>query len=125
MSHTHKQQSEVSGIAAGAMAGALAGASSVNSAEEHAFWQQHFRDLAPYQAAADYDQIAPAFEFGWQRRQQHRDMTFETDEGALRADWQSQPAAQRLPWDMAREAVKAAWERIDQAVGGETKRSAR
>ena len=120
------QPPEVSGIAAGAMAGALQGSRpSVNSADEHAFWQQRFRDLAPYRDAADYERLAPAFEFGWQRRQEHRDMTFEAGEPDLQADWQSQAAAANLPWDLARHAVKAAWDRIDQAVGGETKPSAR
>lgn len=125
MSQNNEQRPEVSGIAAGAMAGALQGAHpSVNSAEEHAFWQQHFRELAPYTETA-YERIAPAFEFGWQRRQEQRDMTFEAGESDLMADWQSQPAARHLPWDLARHAAKAAWDRIDQAIGGPTKPSAR
>jgi hypothetical protein len=126
VSNSNDQGAEVSGIAAGAMTGAVQGAHpSVNSAEEHAFWRQHYRELAAYQDAADYERIAPAFEFGWQRRQVHRDTTFEAGEVDLMADWQRQAAAGNLPWDMARQAVQAAWNRIDQAVGGETKPSAR
>jgi hypothetical protein len=123
----------VTGIAAGAVAGAVQGSQvRADPAAEHAYWQQHFRELPSDPVNAPYEQYAPAFQSGWEIRggccdQASADVSsFAAVEGSLRDRWQQQPAAADLSWDMARDAVRAAWERVEQAIGaGEPKPSAK
>jgi hypothetical protein len=130
--HPSNQNAEVTGIAAGAMAGATQGArAAVSAADEHAYWRTHFRDLPALGESASYESFAAAFEFGWQQQHRHAEReqpagaSFATSEPALAAEWQRQPAAALLAWEMARHAAKAAWERVEAAVAGDPKPSAR
>src|SRR5688500_5285047 len=86
---------EVSGIAAAAMSGAIQGSQvqGADAAVEHAYWQQHFRDLPSVPPGASYDQYAPAFEYGWESRGgccaklPVDGQTFAAAEKDLRAHW--------------------------------------
>lgn len=123
---------EVSGIAAGVIAGAVAGSRSANPQTEHAYWREHFRELPALKDSAAYEDYAPAFEYGWESRAgccakpSQAQADFEAAESDLREQWQQRPAAAALPWSMAREAVRAAWEKVEQAiVSDDAKPSAR
>jgi hypothetical protein len=130
---TSKPSPAVTGIAAGAVAGAVQGSqASADPAAEHAYWQQHFRELPSVPASAPYEQYAPAFQYGWENRSgscttpAEEGPSFAAVESSLRDRWHQQPAAADLSWDMARDAVRAAWERVEQAIGaGEPKPSAK
>jgi hypothetical protein len=117
---------EVTGIAAAAMTGASG--ATLEGNEWHAYWREHFREVPSLAAAARYEDVAPAFEYGRQRhgaccagpgkarKGADKSSSFEAAETELARRWQGQSASAQLPWDMARDAVRAAWERIDQAM---------
>lgn len=122
-------ESEVSGIAAAVVAGAVqaqqAQQARTDAAAEHAYWKEHFHQLPSVPATATYEQYAPAFQYGWESRggcsakPPAERPSFESAENELRRRWQERPAAAELSWDLARDAVRAAWERVEQAIGSE------
>jgi hypothetical protein len=123
---------EVSGIAAGVIAGAVAGSGGPDPQSQHAYWRQHFRELQTLGSSGTYEDYAPAFEYGWESRSaceakaSQAPADFEEAEATLQEQWQQRPVAAALPWNMAREAVRAAWEKVEQAVASdEAKPSAR
>lgn len=126
-------ESEISGIAAAVVTGAVqAKQARTDPAAEHAYWKEHFHQLPSVPATATYEQYAPAFEYGWESRggcctaPPAERPSFESAENELRSRWQERPAAAELSWDLARDAVRAAWERVEQAIGsGDPKPSAR
>jgi hypothetical protein len=130
---TRPTTTEVTGIAAGALAGAVEGSQTgADPAVEAAYWQQHYRDLPSIPAGASYDEYAPAFQYGWESRSgccarpPSEGRSFTAAESDLRERWQEQPVAADLSWDEARDAVRAAWERVEQAIAtAEPKPSAR
>ena len=118
--------SEVSGIAAAVVTGAVqAQQARTDAAAEHAYWREHFHKLPSVPATATYEQYAPAFDYGWESRggccakPPAERPSFESAEQELRSKWQERPAAADLSWDLARDAVRAAWERVGQAIGSE------
>ena len=76
--------------------------------------------------AADKAQ-EPAFEFGWQsylkygRESAATPIKFEDVEPHLAREWRGTPQSQELPWELAQEAARDAWDRVQEALTGETR----
>src|SRR5207253_5251090 len=69
----------------------------------------------------------PAFEFGWQsylkygRESAATPVKFEDVEPHLAHEWRGTPQSQELPWEVAQEAARDAWDRVQEALTGEAR----
>ena len=86
----------------------------INPTAEDAHWRRCFRAEAYYRSGLGYDDYGPAFRVGYTgpRRREGRLCDLED---ALRRDWEAVKGRSRLEWAEARQAVRAAWERVTQA----------
>jgi hypothetical protein len=93
----------------------------------HAQRQSAWSPQSPYALgdAADKAQ-EPAFEFGWQsylkygRESAATPVKFEDVEPHLAREWRGTPQSQELPWEVAQGAARDAWDRVQDALTGET-----
>jgi len=104
------------GAAIGGVAGGLAGkgvAESVNPTEEDAYWRESHASR-PYAQGRSYDDLRPAYQYGWESRARHADRTWNDAENDLERGWEKAKGNTRLAWHEAKDATRDAWDRIDQ-----------
>ncbi len=101
------------GAAVGGLAGGLAGkgiSESVNPTEEDAFWRDHY-STRPYASGRSYEDLQPAYRYGWEARSRHEDRNWSDVETDLGKEWNERHGAGT--WDKARNATQDAWNRVD------------
>jgi hypothetical protein len=104
------------GIVAGGLAGGLAGkeiAERVDPTVEEHHWRNEYPNREYYDEDVDYEQIGPAYRYGWESRTKYHDRSWDEAERDLERDWNSQRGKSSLDWQRARRATHDAWERID------------
>ena len=104
----------VVGAVVGAVAGGYAGkgaAEMIDPTAEEAYWRENYK-TRPYAKGADYNQLAPAYRYGWESRQRHAGKNFDEVETDLRSDWDRQHGSSGMSWDKAKMAVRDSWDRI-------------
>src|SRR5204862_6063307 len=77
------------GAAVGGVAGGFAGkevAESVNPTEEESYWRENY-SLRPYAANREYDELGPAYQYGWETWAKHREHGWHGVEGDLEKGW--------------------------------------
>jgi len=102
------------GAAVGGLAGGLAGkgvAESVNPTEEDAFWRDNHTSR-DYAQGRSYDDLRPAYQYGWESRTQHQGRDWDQAENDLRGGWDKVRGQSSLAWDDAKNATRDAWDRI-------------
>lgn len=102
------------GAAVGGLAGGLAGkgvAESVNPTEEDAFWRDNHANR-DYAQGRSYDDLRPAYQYGWESRAQHGDRDWNQAESDLSSGWDKARGESRLAWDDAKSATRDAWDRV-------------
>ena len=108
------------GAAVGGVAGGLAGsgiAESINPTEEEAYWRDHY-NARPYAQGRTYDELHPAYRYGWESRCRYGDCTWPEAEGDLQRGWEHAKGETRLAWHEAKDATRDAWDRVDQRFKG-------
>jgi len=106
------------GVAAGGLGGKAA-AEAVNPTLEDEWWRAAY-PTRPYAShEVPYETYRPAYNYGWQARMMHGDMTWEQIEPNLAAGWEQARGDSKLPWSDARHAAKDAWDRIGPPIGAE------
>ncbi len=112
------------GAAVGAVVGAVAGgyagkavAEAIDPTVEDAYWRDNYASRPYYDADIDYDEMAPAYRYGWEARGRYGSQRFEDVEPELERDWASARSSSQLDWEEARPASLDAWNRIDQTYG--------
>ena len=103
------------GAAVGGVAGGLAGkgaAESVNPTEEDAYWREN-HGHRPYAANRGYDELGPAYQYGWESWAKHRERGWTGAEGDLEKGWNQARGNSRLAWSDARHASRDAWDRLE------------
>jgi hypothetical protein len=103
------------GAAIGGLAGGLAGtgvAEAVNPTEEDAYWQSNYASR-PYAGTRPYEDLRPAYQYGWESRARHHGRNWSDVESDLERDWNTSRGNSNLPWNEARHASRDAWDRID------------
>lgn len=105
-----------------AIASATAGgdAAAISSADD-AYWQAQYRDEPYYSSSRSYDDYAPAYRLAHQRRARSGG-SYDASEGDLASEWERAKGVSRLTWLEARQATRAAWNRLESA--GDTATSA-
>ena len=103
------------GAAVGGIAGGLAGkgiSESVNPTEEDAFWRDHY-STRPYASGRKYEDLQPAYRYGWEARTRHENRNWNDVETDLERDWSQRQGTTGLAWNDARNATRDAWDRVD------------
>jgi len=96
------------------VAGGLAGkgvAEAVNPTEEDAYWRSTYANR-PYATNRSYDDLAPAYRYGWESRTRYADRGWNDVENDLEHGWEKAKANSKLAWSDAKHATKDAWERV-------------
>ena len=93
------------------MATTQASTSIINPTREDAYWQREFSKQPYYRPDLSYDDYSPAYRVGY-TAPLRREGSFAALEPALRQDWTQVKGPSRLTWSEAREATRAAWERV-------------
>ncbi|MBC7499593.1 MAG: hypothetical protein H7315_03715 [Herminiimonas sp.] len=112
------------GAAVGAMAGGMAGkgtAGVVNPADEDHHWRNSYTSEPYYAADQSYDDYGPAYALGYNGRSRYNS-NFESAESQLASDWNTTRGTSKLSWDQAKHATRAAWNRVERAIPGDSDR---
>lgn len=88
---------------------------------QHRYWREHFRDEPYYMQGKDFDAYEPAYRLGIEARNEYPGKRFVDIEDKLRMQYEAnRQAQQKLDWADARQAVQAAWDRIEQVLPGDS-----
>lgn len=115
----------LAGAAIGAVVGGLAGkgiGEVVNPTAEDAYWRNQYPNEPYYAKEHSYDDYAPAYRTGYEARARYADRRFEDVETDLQREYDAQRGQSTLPWDRARTAARAAWDRVERAMPGDSDR---
>jgi len=106
------------GAAVGGVAGGLAGkgiAESVNPTEEDAYWRETYSSR-PYAANRTYDELAPAYRYGWESCVRYGACDWSDVKGDLEHGWGEARGDSDLGWHEAQGATRDAWNRVSDRV---------
>jgi hypothetical protein len=100
--------------------GAAAG-SAFNPSVHDVYWREAFRREPYYTTDYTYDDFAPAYRTGYEAagRYHGENRRFDDLEPELRADFERTKGRSRLTWANAKNAVRAAWDRVEQVMPGD------
>jgi hypothetical protein len=110
------------GAALGGIAGGLAGhgvAEAVNPTEEDTFWSNAYANR-PYAQGRTYQDLQPAYRYGWETRGQHANRNWNEAENDLERGWENFKGESRLKWNEAKAATRDAWDRLDRRHENDT-----
>jgi hypothetical protein len=86
---------------------------SASDDDELLHFQSIYRDATYYSTGRDWSDYAPAYRYGREAFEHHRDARFEQIEDDLAREWDLAKAPSRLAWVEARGAVLDAWQRAE------------
>ena len=110
------------GTAAGAIVGGLAGkgvAEHFDPTAEEAYWSKQYEREPYYEKGLTYDDYAPAYRLGYESRARYAGRTFDSVDADLARDYESRRGKSKLEWSRAKQASRAAWDRIERAIPGD------
>ena len=117
----------VIGAAVGAVAGGLIGkgvAEVVDPTAEDAYWEKNYRSQSYYEQGSEYSDYRPAYRAGYEGYASYAPSrrTFDEVEPDLQQRYESGKGNSRLGWSKARNAARAAWDRLERAIPGDSDR---
>jgi hypothetical protein len=107
------------GIVAGGIAGGLVGkevAERIDPTTEEQYWREEYPKREYYDPAIGYEEVGPAYRYGWESRVKHHDRGWDEAEPELEREWARGRGDSSLGWQQARPATRDAWERVDLIV---------
>lgn len=112
------------GAAIGAVVGGVAGAYSgkgiaeaINPTEEEQYWRENHPRQEWAHPETPYEHYAPAYRTGYMGVKKYAGKHYHEIEVDLARDYEKNDANPAIPWDRARPAVKAAWDRLSGVTG--------
>lgn len=112
------------GKAAGAVGGAVGDAADrvratgrnvrdrIDASAEERYWREQYRSEPYYDATMTFDDYLPAYRVGYQGYDRYQGRRFDEISNELRAEYDSGRGNGRLAWERAKDAVRAAWDRV-------------
>ena len=94
-------------------------ARAVNPATEDRYWRGAYVNAPYYQSERAYEDYEPAYRlgyYGWSRY----GGAFDQAEDRLSHEWKAIKGQSRLTWNEAKEATRAAWDRVERAIPGDS-----
>jgi len=117
------------GIAAGTVIGAVAGGlagkaggEAANPTVEDAYWRAQYTKEPYYNAGRSYDDYAPAYRTGYEARNQYEGRRFDDIQAELERKYDATRGSSSLAWSDAKQATRAAWDRLERAIPGDADR---
>jgi hypothetical protein len=104
------------GATAGAVAGGLAGKAageSIDPTVEETYWRGQYSQRPYYSDDFTYEDMAPAYRYGWEARSRYQGRDFDAVESDLRGGWDETQHDVRIGWEEARLAVRDAWDHAE------------
>jgi hypothetical protein len=112
------------GAAVGAVVGGIAGAFSgrgvaeaMNPTVEESYWREKHEEQPWADAESNFEHYAPAYRTGYEGVMKYAGKHYDEIELDLARDYEKNDANLAIPWDRARPAVKAAWDRLGGVMG--------
>ena len=105
----------VAGTVVGGVIGAFGGrsvAEAVNPTEEEQYWRENHPRQPYVSSDFGYEHYAPAYRIGYEGFTKYPGKKYEEIENDLARDFEKNAIGSPLPWDRARPAAKAAWEKL-------------
>src|SRR5205823_6041354 len=100
----------VVGAVVGAVGGGAAGvavAEYVDPAEEEAYWQKEYPNRPYYRETAAYEEVKPAYRYGWESAARYPGKDFDEIERRLSRNWPKYRGdTSHLGWTKVRDAVR-------------------
>ena len=113
----------IAGATAGAVAGGLTGMAigrAFDPTVEDAHWKAAYTKEPYYQSGLTYDDYSHAYRTGYQGRGQHLGLRFDDVERELEAGYNRGKGRSKLGWEKAKHATRAAWDRVEKAIPGDS-----
>jgi uncharacterized protein YcfJ len=112
------------GAAVGAVVGGIAGAYSghgvaeaVNPTHEANYWREKHAEQPWADEQSTYEHYEPAYRTGYEGVMKYAGRQYHDIEVDLARDYEKNDANPAIPWDRARPAVRAAWDRVAGVTG--------
>lgn len=92
-----------------------------NPSLQDIYWREAFKREPYFRADHTYDDYAPAYRTGYEAAGRYigQNKRFDDLEPELRADYERIKGTSRLAWDNAKDAVRAAWHRVERLMPGD------
>ncbi len=107
------------GTAVGAVAGAVAGGyagkaagEAIDPTEQDTYWREHYTSRPYAKEYTSYEEVAPAYRYGWESVKTYHGQSFDEAEPTMRQKWETSRGSSTLTWDRAKAAVRDAWDRM-------------
>jgi len=84
--------------------------------KEEAYWREHHAAQPYADKNLSYEQYAPAYRVGHEAAKKYAGKRFEEIEDDVALDYEKNRIGSALPWDRARPATKAAWDKLSGVV---------
>lgn len=110
----------VAGVIVGGIAGGLAGkevAEQIDPTAEDHYWRNEYSSRDYYDPTIGYEEVGPAYQYGWESRVEQQHRTWDDAEADLKQDWNNRRGNSKLDWNRARSAARDAWTRVDTHFG--------
>lgn len=108
----------IAGAAIGAVAGGLAGkgvAEQIDPTNEDRYWRENYTARPYYDKTIGYEDIGPAYRYGWESRKKYSGRGWKEVEADLGRDWDRTRGKSTLGWEKAKHATRDAWDRLESA----------
>jgi len=118
----------VIGALTGGVVGAKAGdgiAEAINPTDYADHFRNTYRDTSYYNSSREWDDYAPAYQYGYDTYGRYRGQRFDDVESDLERDWDTMRGNSRLAWSEARNAVRDGWHHIERTLPGDFDRDGR
>ena len=88
---------------------------------EERYWREAHSREPYYRKDYTYDDYAPAYRTGYEAAARYRGQNrrFDDLDSDLRSQYESTKGKSRLAWNDAKDAARAAWDRIERALPGD------
>lgn len=92
-----------------------------NPSVQDIYWREAFKHEPYFRTDYTYDDYAPAYRTGYEAAGRYigQNKRFDDLEPELRANYERIKGTSRLAWDNAKDAVRAAWHRVERLMPGD------
>lgn len=91
----------------------------IDPSKEDAYWQSQFDKEHYVEPGASYDDFRSAYKTGYEGYDRYRGRTYDEAENDLKSDWERTSGNTTVAWEKAKQAVKAVWHRLENAMPGD------
>ena len=92
--------------------------------DEDSYWRNNYSSR-PYSSGRTYDDLSPAYRYGYESANQYRGRSWNEAESDLERGWENAKGASRSAWQDVKDAVRDAWHRVERATPGDADRDGR